>query len=267
MNDTLGNRLKFYEAMTEIQLMPLLPIVARIDGRTFHTFTKGMKRPYDEQMTNAMVSTAKRLAESTDARIAYTQSDEITLIWYSDNTKSQTFFNGRHSKLVSNLASMATLYFYQEVLKNMPEYASRNTTFDCRVFSVPTVQEACNVLVWRELDATKNAVSQASRAFYSDRECLGKNSSDKQEMLFQKGVNFNDYPDSFKRGTYIIRKQTETVFTAEEIENLPSKHAARTNPGLKVRRQMFVAVNLPVITRIANVVDVVFNDAEPVLKG
>lgn len=267
MKDTLGDRIKAYEAMTEIQLIPLLPIVARIDGRTFHTFTKGMKRPYDEKMTNAMISTAKRLAESTDARIAYTQSDEITLIWYSDNTKSQTFFNGRHSKLVSNLAAMATLYFYQEVLKNMPEYASRNPTFDCRVFNVPTIQEACNVLTWRELDATKNAVSQAAREFYSDKECLGKNSSDKQEMLFDKGVNFNNYPDSFKRGTYVIRKQTETVFTAEEIEKLPPKHAARTNPLLKVKRQMFVAVNLPVITKIVNVVDVVFNNSEPILKG
>lgn len=266
MNDTLGDRLKSYEAMTEIQLMPLLPVVARIDGRTFHTFTRGMKRPYDEQMTNAMIRTATKLAEATDARIAYTQSDEITIIWYSDNTKSQTFFNGRHSKLVSNLASMATLFFYQEVLKNMPEYAKRNPTFDCRVFNVPTIQEACNVLIWRELDATKNAISMASRAFYSDKECHGKNGSDKQEMLFQKGVNFNNYPESFKRGTYVIRKQTETAFTAEEIEKLPAKHAARTNPDLKVRRQMFVAVNLPIITQIVNLVDVVFNNEDPILK-
>ena len=264
--DSLGNRVKTYEALAEIGFMPALPIIARIDGRSFHSFCKGMTKPYKMEMSQAMIATAKRLAFETNAVIAYTQSDEITLVYYSTSPESQIFFNARHSKMVSNLASMATMYFYQEVLKHMPELADRNPTWDCRVFSVPSTDEACNVLLWRELDATKNAISMAARAYYSDKELHGKNGNEKQEMLFQKGVNFNDYPIFFKRGTFIRRKSVSTAFTAEEMNMLPEKHEARTNPNLKIVRQIWEAEGLPQFSKITNRVDVVFSGSVPILK-
>lgn len=265
-NDAFGDRMKAYEAATEINLMPGLPVVARIDGRSFHTFTRGMKRPYDEGMSNMMIDTARRLAIETNPVIAYTQSDEITLIWYAEG-KSQIWFNGRHSKMVSNLASLATLYFYQSCMWHKPDYCTKNPSFDCRVFGVPTKQEACNCLIWREQDATKNAVSMSARAYYSDKECHGKNGREKQEMLFQKGVNFNDYPRFFRRGTILV-PVTKTHGRDElDLSKLGPKHPAKNNPNFTFERTEWESVDWPVLTKISNLVDIIFDGAVPCTKA
>lgn len=265
-NDKFGDRMKSFEAATEINLMKGLPVVARIDGRSFHTFTRGMKRPYDEGMSRMMIETARSLAVETNPLIAYTQSDEITLIWYAEG-KSQIWFNGRHSKMVSNLASLATLYFYQSCMTYKPDYCNKNPSFDCRVFGVPSKQEACNALIWREQDATKNAVSMAARAYYSDKECHGKTGSDKQEMLFQKGINFNDYPRFFRRGT-ILAPVTKTLGRdALDLPKLGEKHPARTDPNFTFNRTEWEAVDWPILTKITNLVDVIFDRKEIKIKA
>lgn len=259
--------MKAYESATEIQLMPLLPIVARVDGRSFHTFTRGMNRPYDECMAKAMISTAQGLALETNACMVYTQSDEINLAWYSSDSKSQVWFNGRHSKMVSQLAAQATLLFNLACQKIMPKYATRLPTFDARVWQVPTLTEGANVFLWRELDATKNSISMAAQAVYSPKQLHGKNSKEKLDMLMEKGINWNKYPAFFKRGTYIQRKTTTRKFSAEELEKLPPKHEARSNPNLQVSRTEITTLELPPIKRIANREDVIFRGAEYILTA
>jgi len=102
MSDSLGDRMKLYEsAEASRRFMPLLPVLARIDGRCFSSFTKGMERPYDSVMTDMMIATTAALVSETNACMGYTQSDEITLAWHSTDLKSQIFFDGRIMKMTS----------------------------------------------------------------------------------------------------------------------------------------------------------------------
>src|SRR5947199_10073326 len=112
MRDDFGDRMKRYEAAETARcFMPLLPIYARIDGRCFSSFTQSMKRPYDERITRAMVETTNYLVEATHARIGYTQSDELSLVWQQDRYDAEVFFNGKIHKLASVLASLVSVKF------------------------------------------------------------------------------------------------------------------------------------------------------------
>ena len=258
-DDTLGDRMKFYEGMESSRVfLPRLPIIARIDGRSFSSFTKGMNRPFDTKMSHCMVETTKFLVEETNANIGYTQSDEISLGWYATDPKSQIFFGGRIMKMTSQLAALATLRFNQLIAEVYPQYSKKNPTFDARVWQVPTLEEATNCFLWREWDATKNSISMAASHFYSAKELHGKNGSQKQDMLMDKGINWNDYPSFFKRGTYIRRKVVDKAFDMSEIESLPAKHAARKNPNLIIRRSVTEILDLPPLTKVENKIETLF---------
>lgn len=256
--------MKLYEGIEAGRcFIPLLPIMARVDGRCFHTFTRGMARPYDETLTQIMTDTALYLVRETNACMGYTQSDEITLAWHSTEMKSQVWFDGRICKMVSQLAAHATLCFYRLVVERMPEYARKLPTFDARVWQVPNRTEGANVFLWREWDATKNSISMAAQSVYSSKELHGKNGSDQQEMLWQKGINWNDYPAKFKRGTFVQRRTVIKPFSAEELEKLPEKHAARSNPDLKVERSEWCTIDMPPFGTVTNREDVIFEGAHP----
>lgn len=223
----LGDRMKFYEGQTEERLMPMLPVIARLDGRGFSKFTKGLTRPYDFRLHDLMVEVTKYLVENTHAVTGYTQSDEITLAWFAPDFESEVFFGGRIQKMVSTLAAMASVKFVYHLPDFLPEKAGKLPTFDCRVFSVPTLSEACNAFLWREQDATKNSVSMAAQHYYSHNELMNKHQGEMQEMLFQKGVNWNDYPAFFKRGTYLQRKTVSRCLSDSDVASLPAKHHLR----------------------------------------
>lgn len=266
--DKFGDRMKAYEAVEcDRRLMPLLPTLARVDGRSFHSFTRGMVRPYDIKMADAMVATALYLAKETNARAAYVQSDEISLAWLSSEYKSQIWFDGRIAKMVSQLGAHATLAFYGEIVKTMPDFAERLPTFDARVWQVPNTMEAANTFLWREEDATKNSISMAANIHYSDKQLHGKHSNEKQEMLFKAGVNWNDYPAFFKRGTFIQRRAVERKFTCEELELLPPNHEARKNPDLVVERSEFAVLRMPRFASVTNRVAVLFEGTDPISEA
>ena len=226
-SDPLGDRMKGYERReTDRALLPMLPICARIDGRGFSRLTRGMARPYDQGMVDAMVATARHLVAETHARIGYTQSDEISLVWLAEGPKSDVFFSGKVQKMASVLAGMATAAFTRAALDGeLAPYAVRLPHFDARVWQVPSKAEATNAILWREQDATKNAISMAAGAYYSHKQIDGKSGPEKQEMLFRAGVNFNDYPAAFKRGTFVRRVVFERAFTAAELELPPGPPA------------------------------------------
>jgi len=252
--------MKLYEAAECGRcFMPLLPIVARIDGRCFSAFTRGMERPYDARMSRAMIGTTRLLVEETNACMGYTQSDEITLAWHQTEMKSEIWFAGRVHKMVSQLAAQATVIFSTQ----LPEFSERLPTFDARAWQVPNRTEGANVFLWREWDATKNSLTMAASEYYSHNELHGKNGADKHEMLHAKGVNWNDYPAFFKRGTYVQRRATVRPFTVEEIELLPPKHAARSNPALTVERHEVSVLDMPPFASIENREAVIFEGAEP----
>lgn len=265
MNDALGDRMKLYEgAESERRFMPMLPTLCRVDGRCFHSFTKGMERPFDACFSEIMQDTALALVKETNACMGYTQSDEITLCWHSTDIKSQIWFDGRIAKMVSQSAALATLYFNRFLYERMEgRYQNRLPTFDSRVWQVPNRTEAANVFLWREWDATKNSISMAAQSIFSEKQLHGKNGSEKQEMLFQAGINWNDYPSFFKRGTYIQRRTVSKTFSVEELDKLPPKHAARSNPDLMVERSEWRSLDMPPFASVTNRERVIFDGSEP----
>ena len=262
--------MKMYEnAEAGRRLMPLLPALARIDGRSFSNFTNGMDKPYDTRMLSCMVDTATELAKHTNACMAYTQSDEITLAWHSTNIKSQIWFDGRVAKMTSQLAAQASVVFYRFILERMPEYAERIPTFDARVWNVPNRTEGSNSFLWRELDATRNSLNSLASFYYSHSELMNKNSSQRHDMLMHKGINWNDYPPEYKRGVYIQRKLTEYDFdpssltkSAREVFN--SKYL---KPGGRssIKLEKYIKLDLPPIKSIVNREDVIFSGSSPIL--
>lgn len=219
-NDEFGNRMKEYEAVETSRRFDLdKPIYARIDGRSFSKFTRGMNRPFDTDMSNAMVEVVKYLVQETDARIGYTQSDEISLVWLRRSENSSIFFAGKIMKMSSVLASMAAAKFARVCPKG---FEDRLPHFDCRVFELPNKSEAANAFLWRAMDARKNAISMAAQAHFSHRSLQGKIQKEMLEMLAEKGINFDEYPGFFKNGTFARRKTVLRSLTPEELAAIPS---------------------------------------------
>jgi tRNA(His) 5'-end guanylyltransferase len=264
--DDFGDRMKSYEEIeTARRFIPLLPVYARLDGRAFSTFTRGLARPYDQRITTIMQETTKYLVKETQAIIGYTQSDEINLLWIQDSPYTKMFFDGKIQKIVSVLAGMASAEFIISCLESEEDIRMRaikyTPAFDCRVFQLPNQAEATNVILWREKDATKNAISMAARAYYSHTELQNKTSSEMQEMLFQKGVNFNDYPAFFKRGSFIRRVVTEKSLTEQEFLCIPEKN--RPEVGQTFSRFNVERIDMPNFTKVKNREAVIFDRAQP----
>jgi tRNA(His) guanylyltransferase len=271
MKDDLGDRMKSYErAETGRVLDARLPIYARIDGRGFSRFTRGMQRPFDSRMSYAMVKTACDLVEETGARIGYTQSDEISLLWLIDESappESQIFFDGKLLKLTSVLASYATAAFTRAVLASEPQfakYAERLPHFDARVFSLPSREEGANAMLWRQLDATRNAIQMAAQSAFSHKTLHGRSTSEMLAMLRDIEIDFDNYPSFFTRGTFVRRVTFERPYKSEELERIPEKH--RPDADALVTRSEIRSVDLPNLLSIANRAAVIFDGSEIRMK-
>lgn len=219
--DILGNNLKSCEKDSETNLDDNLPIIARLDGKAFHTFCKGLGRPYDKRLSDLMISTMNFLVEKSGAKIGYTQSDEITLAFYNLESHQQTIFNARVQKMCSVLASFATAFFNTEIHKILPEKSEEYAFFDCRVFNVESVPDAFK---WRWLDAKKNSVTMAAHYMFGHKAIMHKNSEDKKTMLYEAGRPWEDMPEFFKTGTFAYKQSV-----VENIsEDLLKHHKGKT---------------------------------------
>ena len=261
--DAMGDRQKLFERMeTERRLMPGLPVLARLDGRAFHTFTKGLERPYCEPLARMMVETLKVLVDRSHAAVGYTQSDEFTLAWLPKDTTNEMLFDGRIQKWVSSLTAIAVRHFNDLLAEHLPKKSHAEPEFDCRVWQVPSLELARENFEWRETDATKNAITQAASAYYSPRQLHKVGSAAKHDLLMAKGVNFNEYPAFFKRGTYVRRETVLKMLPQETLAKIPED---RRPSGLVGRSEVRV-VDMPPIARLANGIDVLFFRAAPELK-
>ena len=228
VKDELGTRMKeFYEGVPKTRLVRRMPVAIRLDGKAFHTFTRGFQKPFDEVLGKAMRETMKYLCENIQGCVlGYTQSDEITLILVDyQNLNSCAWFDYEVQKMCSIAASMATMAFNKFFTKNVNyfemthehddtinEYcttlvnaAEKGAMFDARVFNIPK-EEVCNLIYWRQLDATRNSIQMVGQANFSHKELQNKSCNMIQEMLFaEKGINWNDYPTYLKRGSCCIK--------------------------------------------------------------
>lgn len=255
--DDFGDRMKEYEAVeTSRRFDPALPIYARIDGRSFSRFTRDMDRPFDARMTDAMVETTKHLVHETHARIGYVQSDEVSLIWQAGTPESDVIFSGKVQKMVSVLASMAAAKFATVIPQ---EYADRLPHFDCRVIQMPSQIEAANMLLWRAMDARKNAISMVAHSEFPPKALHRKDQRAMLAMLVEKGIDFDAIPERYRRGVFVRRKSVERELTSDELARIPEAYRP---DGLVVRTEM-QCLKMPPFNEVANRVAVVFDSADP----
>ena len=231
VHDDLGTRMKtYYEQIPKTQLMRRTPVIIRIDGKAFHTFTKGFQKPFDEILIKTMQETTKYLCENIQGCVlGYTQSDEITLVLI-DYQKFETsaWFNYEVQKMCSIAASMATMAFNKAFENNvimgyvarsniniesdkyfdtLKKAIKKGAMFDARVFNIPK-EEVTNCIYWRQLDATRNSIQMVGQANFSHNELQNKTCSMIQDMLMlQKNINWNDFPIYQKRGTCVVRNK------------------------------------------------------------
>jgi tRNA(His) guanylyltransferase len=262
----IGDRMKRYEATTDARIMPRLPLIVRLDGRSFSTFTKGFNRPFDSLFRMAMVETAKFLIKETHAKIAYTQSDEITLLLHIDNVKGSTLFEGRVQKVCSIFASLASTFFALQVQQHWPHKIKEGKCpiFDCRVFPVPDKMEAYNAFLWRENDCTKNSIQMVAQAHYSHKQCMHKSTNELQHMLItEMGVNWNDFTSGEKRGTYVRREKLAKPMSPEVLATIPEQHREQAKLAF---RHHIIAIDMPPLYKVANAIEVLFDKAKPQLR-
>lgn len=207
--------------------------VIRVDGHCFHTFTRKLKKPFDPNMVKAMCQATKKLVEFFSACYGYTQSDEITIVL----PKNSQDFGRKTHKLASLAAAIATAEFIKYMEFYMGKKLAKLPVFDGRAFALMNEEELGYYQCFRQHDACRNAISAVARAYYSHKQLESKNSDDKVQMLADKGVDFwKEYSTAEIFGYYFRRKLSTRKFTKAEIEKLPERHEARTNPDLMVVR-------------------------------
>lgn len=237
----LAKRMKQYEAVPKNTLTRRTPVIIRVDGRAFHTFTRGFKKPFDDVLMQAMQDTMKYLCENIQGCVlGYTQSDEITLILVDyKKLNSEAWFDYEVQKMCSIVASMATLEFNRSMKRRAVMFVNQQTEeektrddiyrqfgvyskavnkgamFDARVFNLPK-EEVTNNIYWRQLDASRNSIQMVGQAYFSHKELQHKTCNQIQDMLMtQKGVNWNDLRTSYKRGSCCVRNRRVISVSAD----------------------------------------------------
>lgn len=229
---TLSERMKSYEQTTQLHLPRRTYTIIRVDGRAFHSYTRRCERPFDQDLASAMDATAQACCtDFANCQLAYIQSDEISFL-LSDFSEINTepWFAANVQKLVSVSAANTTAEFNR--YRNMTTFRIETAQFDSRVFTIPDPIEVENYFIWRQQDATRNSIAMAAQHYYSPRELLNMNTSEQQEMLFLRGVNWNDYPNGFKRGRCAIKVQDQ----GWQIEVPPIFTQDRAYLGTKIPR-------------------------------
>lgn len=266
MQDKLGDYCKRFENYNSTHVIPGLPVYVRLDGRSFHTFTKYMKKPFDEKLTQAMRLTARQLVDEWDCKLAYVQSDEISLIFddYSD-LEAFPFFNGKTSKLLSTLASSCTAKFADithawrrdEDENGFLVDISPAPQFDCRIWQAPK-EYSVKYLIWRQDDAIRNSVNMLY--YHHLPEIMHDvNNRTKLEILDSMGIKWSEVDICNQRGSFFAKRFYRKTFKTDEIESLPPKHRARTRPNLGVWRCGTTELVLPPVRSITNLEKVIFN--------
>ena len=214
----LGDRMKLREHKTRIKVNADEPVIVRLDGKAFHTWTKKIqcKKPFDISITKAMQFAAiNTCREVGQVIVAYSQSDEITFLlngW--QKIESDVWFNGNVQKIASVFSSIFTVHFNMYMLKIFvaDDLKLENVIpafFDARVFNIER-EEIEDVFVWRQRDARRNSIQGVAQSLYSHKELQRKNTDDMKKMILQKNVNWDELSNLQKWG-FVVKKEVEEV--------------------------------------------------------
>ncbi len=245
MKDALGDRMKsYYEDRFRVKLPRRSYTIIRVDGKAFHTYTRGLVRPFDDGLIEDMNSTAVFLCKNImGAKMAYVQSDEISiLITDFDTQDTQAWFDYNMQKMVSVSASFATSEFNRlRLIRSCTDFGGdlhfdamdkeeiinfKMAQFDARVFQIPSRIEVENYFIWRQQDAVRNSISSVAQSLYSHKEMNGVKTNEMQEMIFKKGINWNEYDFRKKHGAVVGKVEYElgenkTIRTKWEVIETP----------------------------------------------
>lgn len=220
---SLGDRIKRYEASSRHFLTPRTPVIIRVDGRAFHTFTKGADKPFDKHIMQSMVLAASAVARDMQGfKAAYVQSDEATfLLTDYDDLETQGWFGYNLSKIISISAALMSVkfnYFYGD--------GGMNPVFDSRAFNVPK-EDVVNTFLWRAQDWERNSLQMYARSFFSHKELHKKNREDIHNMLHEIGKNWTtDLKDIEKNGTFIIAGEGSSKVKTDILPTYDSVNSA-----------------------------------------
>lgn len=216
-NSPLAKRMKLYEQSYNLRLPDRLPLILRLDGKSFHSFTAYMERPYDTKFIDWMNIIARLLVDDIQGAVfGYVQSDEISiLLWPWKKYESRPWFENELLKIVSVSASMAAAYGSI----NPPTKAHGFPVFDCRPIIMPEY-DVVNYFIWRQQDWENNSLQMLAQSHFSHSELLGKKRDDLHEMLHAKGINWTHLPQHLKEGS-IIRYAQDHLFTFTAVEPAP----------------------------------------------
>lgn len=214
--DSLGTRMKGYESVSNIKLIRRMPLIIRLDGKAFHTFTKKFDKPFDKQLADIMTNVTKYLvANIQGCKMGYTQSDEISLLITDyDDLNTDSWFDKKVQKIVSISAAMATMKF-QQLIGSIDEQKliTKDVLFDSRAFVLPK-EEVTNYFVWRQQDAIRNSVQMLGQSQFSHKQLHKKSCRMIKEMLInEKGMDWEDIDTRYKRGTCVNRDVSVTIDT------------------------------------------------------
>lgn len=258
VKDKLGDRMKeYYENRSKTYLTRRTPVIIRIDGCHFHTFTRGLKKPYDALFIEVMQKTTKDLCESIQGcKIGYVESDEISLLLTDyDTLQTDAWFDYSVQKICSVAASMTAMYFNRNLKECVEEWYNRHNNdndyydtllkkielggyFDARAFNLPE-HEVVNYFIWRQNDATRNSIQGLAQFHFSQKQITGLNNSQLQDKLHEeKGINWNDCKTVEKRGTAVVR--------VLDIETGHSKWAIDTEMPIISQNRAYIEHVLPV---------------------
>lgn len=266
----LADRMKRYESVSKNYLTRRVPVIIRLDGKAFHSFTKGMVKPFDNILVDCMQETMKYLCQNIQgAVLGYTQSDEITIVVTDYKTlTTDAWFGYNVQKMTSISASMATFKFnevlrdiiyerqkYEYSISNLEVYKAaleKGAMFDSRVFNIP-VEEVSNCLIWRQKDATRNSIQSVGQFYFSQHTLHGKSCSDIQNMLMEeKSINWNDTPTHLKRGSCCIQKPRVHIdfnaMTGKDVE--------------VIRTEWIIDEHIPIFTKDKSYIESLVMDVE-----
>lgn len=264
MKDTLGDRMKnFYEDRFRYYLPRRAYTIIRVDGKAFHSYTKGLSRPFDFGLISDMDQTAAYLCKNImGAKFAYVQSDEISVLLTDfDDLSTQAWFDNNLQKMASVASSMATAKFNELRLKRNLKIIEdirrpdepfldldkqKLAMFDARVFQIPSAMEVENYFIFRQQDATRNSISSVAQSMFSHKELHGKSTDEMQEMIFQEGINWNDYLYREKRGG-VVSKVEVKVPNVNKLEAVESTNI--TPEKMFTTRTKWETVETPIFTK------------------
>lgn len=224
MKDELGERMKgYYEVRTQSRLPRRTYTIIRLDGKAFHTYTRNLKKPFDETLVDDMFWTTKYLCENIQGcKFGYTQSDEISLLLTDfDRLSTDAWFDGNVQKIVSVSASMATAIFNERREPNDYGVEQPLAFFDSRTFTIPTAVEVENYFIWRQKDAIRNSISMLAQSLYSHNQLHGKNTTDMLNMIKDTGKDWEKVPEWIRRGHFVTKSEIEKGFCWNSAAGTP----------------------------------------------